>query len=64
MYLPMNTNSITFNNIKTVCEALDCNSRYTEKVAVKVGKRGTIWLSLCKNCKGKFSHSVNPGPNT
>jgi hypothetical protein len=54
----MNTNSITSDSINTVCEALGCNSSYTERVAVRVGAKGTIFLFLCKNCKGKFSHDL------
>lgn len=60
----MNTNSITSNHINSICEASGCNSTYTEKVAVKVGDRGTILLLLCKDCKGKFSHDTDAECNT
>ena len=41
-------------NNNTVCEALGCYSKATNKIAVKVGSKGTIFLFLCDNCKTKF----------
>ena len=42
------------NNNNTVCEALGCYSKATNKIPVEVGSKGTIILFLCDNCKPKF----------
>ena len=49
----MKNNSIPHNN--GPCESIGCDSNLTEKIPIKVGDKGTIFLFLCKNCKSKFS---------
>jgi hypothetical protein len=39
---------------KDICEAIGCLAEATIKIAVKVGKKGTISLRVCKNCVNKF----------
>ena len=52
--------SITSNNNdekqdnKTICEALGCTDKSTEKIKVNAGKFGYIEISLCKKCKSYF----------
>jgi hypothetical protein len=50
-----NIRSSEVNNDNTVCEALGCYSKAINKIAAKVGSKGTIFLFLCDNCKTKFS---------
>jgi aspartate carbamoyltransferase regulatory subunit len=48
---------ITSSEIQNVviCEAIDCISKATNKIAVKVAPDGrSIFLFLCDNCKPKF----------
>lgn len=42
---------------KQICHAFGCFQQASKKIIVDVGKFGTISLSLCENCLGKF---VNP----
>jgi hypothetical protein len=42
------------NNKDIVCEAAGCYSTATNKIAVKVGSKKTIFLFLCNICKPKF----------
>lgn len=40
---------------KTICEALRCINKSTEKIKVNAGKFGYIELALCKKCKIFFT---------
>lgn len=40
---------------KQICEAVQCFAQATEKIQIKVGEKGTIWLYLCSSCVGKFA---------
>jgi hypothetical protein len=44
-------------NNDIVCEAIDCSSKATKMLTLKVGSKGTISLFLCENCKSLFSSS-------
>jgi hypothetical protein len=47
----------TFNNSEinnSICEAVGCSSKATDKIVVKVGTLGIISLLVCSNCIGKF----------
>jgi len=47
-------------NNGTICEALGCYAKATNKVAVKVGHTGTILLFLCDSCKLKIcAHHID-----
>ena len=37
-----------------ICEAVNCFSRATVQIEVKVGQLGSISLSLCNDCVCKF----------
>jgi hypothetical protein len=39
---------------KEICEAIGCSAQATERIQVKVGGKGTIFLYLCRNCVCKF----------
>ena len=53
-------NTSTTDNIigketnKQICHALGCSQHARKKIIVDVGRFGTISLSLCENCIGKF----------
>jgi hypothetical protein len=36
------------------CEAVRCKGKATITIAVPVGDKGLIFVSVCKNCAGKF----------
>jgi hypothetical protein len=38
----------------TICEAVDCEKEAAEEIAVKIGERGIVRLSVCKGCLEKF----------
>jgi hypothetical protein len=51
-------NSISQETRKNVyCEAAGCFSIASNEIVVKIGKLGTITLSVCNNCIHKFSES-------
>ena len=39
---------------KPICEALGCEELASEQVTVNAGEFGTLILSVCTNCIGKF----------
>jgi hypothetical protein len=51
---PMNNNIRSSEINNPICEFVGCYSEATNKIAVKVGSKGTIFLFLCDNCKPKF----------
>jgi hypothetical protein len=50
----LNLGSSSEINNHIVCEAVGCYSIATNKISVKVGSRGTIFLFVCNECKPKF----------
>jgi hypothetical protein len=36
------------------CEAVGCNGKAAVTITVPVGNKGLIFVSVCKNCVGKF----------
>jgi hypothetical protein len=36
------------------CEAVRCNDKATMTIAMRVGDKGLIFVSVCKNCAYKF----------
>ena len=57
MSLPFNiapNNDKEKQDINSICEALSCSSKATEKIEVKVGIYGTISLILCNKCINIF----------
>jgi hypothetical protein len=36
------------------CEAIRCKGKATSTIAVPVGDTGLIFVSVCKDCAGKF----------
>ena len=44
--------------INPICEAIGCYSEDTNKIAVKVGSKGSIILFLCDKCKLKFCEDL------
>lgn len=42
------------SNIKKICDAANCDKIATQQVEVSAGKYGTLILSVCANCVGKF----------
>ena len=46
---------------KQICNALGCSQHASKKIIVDVGKFGTISLSLCENCVGKFVNRKEGG---
>jgi hypothetical protein len=46
---------------KEICEALGCSQQAIKEITVNAGKFGTISLSLCGNCVGKFVNSKARG---
>ena len=54
-----NNNYSKTNNV--ICEAVECSEYATEIIDITAGKFGTLSLSLCKKCVGKFvTHCVDP----
>lgn len=47
---------------KPICEHIGCNSDAVENITVKVGNK-KIFLSLCNNCKMRFSQDANSKDN-
>ena len=47
-------NKIDNDTNKQICNALGCSENATEEITVSAGKFGTISLSVCRNCIGKF----------
>jgi hypothetical protein len=41
-------------NNSDVCEAVNCFDKATIHLEVRIGHKGTISLSLCNDCVGKF----------
>lgn len=39
---------------KPICEAVRCEEVATEQITVNAGEFGTLILSVCKSCTGKF----------
>jgi hypothetical protein len=39
---------------KLICEAVGCEQLASEQITVNVGEFGTLILSVCRNCIGKF----------
>ena len=37
-----------------ICEAVECECKATEQIAVRAGKDGYITLFVCRNCVSKF----------
>ena len=37
-----------------VCQAVDCEEKATHRIEITAGKFGTIVLSVCSKCVGKF----------
>lgn len=55
----MDSSTIPKSDIKAnVCEAIGCAANATTEINVTVGDLGTINLSLCNDCKLKFSHPL------
>jgi hypothetical protein len=50
----MNKEILDFQVNKTICEAVGCFVRATNRIDVKVGKKGIISLDLCDSCVKKF----------
>lgn len=52
----MSSNSIISPDVNndSVCEALGCSYKATDKITVKIGTKGTISLFLCRNCILRF----------
>jgi hypothetical protein len=46
---------------KQICHAFGCSQHASKKINVDVGRFGTISLSLCENCSGKFVNSKEGG---
>lgn len=46
---------------KQICNALGCSQYAIKKIIVDVGKFGSISLSLCENCVGKFVNHKDRG---
>lgn len=42
---------------KPICDAVGCEEEATEQIVVNAGKFGTLILSVCKRCTGKFLDS-------
>jgi hypothetical protein len=42
------------DNYKQSCDADSCEAEATEQIEIRVGKHGSVILSLCKNCVSKF----------
>ncbi len=36
------------------CEAIGCKGKATITIAVPIGDKGLIFVSVCKDCVGKF----------
>ena len=47
--------SLFHSEDNNICEAIDCFEKSTTEITVKVGKKGTITLSLCGSCINKFA---------
>ena len=39
---------------KPICEAVGCEELASEQITVNAGEFGTLILSVCTNCIGKF----------
>ncbi|WP_162477458.1 hypothetical protein [Nitrososphaera sp. AFS] len=50
--------SLESNKYKQICEADGCLAIAEEDIKVSVGQIGEINLSVCNNCKPKFTHDV------
>jgi hypothetical protein len=50
----MSENKMPDGDSNGICEAFGCSAKATTQIAVKVGKRGTIILHLCRNCVDRF----------
>jgi hypothetical protein len=48
-------NNLQSDNDSAVCDGYGCYSRAKSELAVKVGPKKTISLSLCESCKTKFN---------
>jgi hypothetical protein len=42
------------NSKNRICEAVECECKATEQIAVRAGKDGYITLFVCINCVSKF----------
>lgn len=51
---PMSQIAITSDANNGICEAVNCSSRASVQIEVKVGQLGSISLSLCNDCVCKF----------
>jgi hypothetical protein len=49
---------LDFQVNNTICEAIQCFAKATNKIDVKVGESGVIPLYLCKHCVRKFDRKV------
>jgi hypothetical protein len=47
--------SFTKKGPNRICEAVGCFAEATVEIEVSAGQRGTLPLSLCKNCVNKFT---------
>lgn len=50
----MNQITITSDTNNSICEAVNCSSKASVQIEVKVGQLGNISLSLCNDCVNKF----------
>ena len=50
-------NKIDKQGNKPICEALNCSEYATKAITVDAGKFGSVSISVCANCIGKFVNS-------
>ncbi len=53
----MSESTISSEVNKNICEALACFAEATTKIELKLGRKGTITLDLCKDCVKRFQHN-------
>lgn len=52
---PMSERILSLEINKQICDAVGCSATATEEIKVSVGQLGDIHLSVCTNCRPKFS---------
>ena len=56
-YSPMSEPTLSLETNKQICEADGCFATAEEEIKISVGQFGEINLSICGNCKPKFTGS-------